>query len=154
MCTAGTKQHQRTLRSIQKRSPAIRKAILRYNALCAKARELLPADKDYPLPEELSTDLTDLKNDPSLLDDVWVSSIPGDDALWLKDPRVRNAIRSQLALDRCTEERKRLTREESQLYDWLALESCAIARAMYDPESTSLVLHLPAPDLTCLQTIY
>ncbi|EJD38117.1 hypothetical protein AURDEDRAFT_33125, partial [Auricularia subglabra TFB-10046 SS5] len=114
----GTKQHQRVLQSIQRRTPAIHNAVARYNGYCARLRELAPAGRVYPLPQELPTDISKLRNDPALLEDVWVSNIPAGTARWLTDSTVRVAIRSQLSLDRCAVERERLTREESQLIDW------------------------------------
>ncbi|EJD33216.1 hypothetical protein AURDEDRAFT_45809, partial [Auricularia subglabra TFB-10046 SS5] len=126
----GTRQHQRTVRAIQKRAPAIRNAIARYNTLCAQVRELLPRGKTFPLPEELPTDLTKLKNDPGLLEDVWIVNLPRGTAPWLTDPVVRTAVRAQLVLDRCTEERGRLTREEKQLYAWLIVEAQAVVTAL------------------------
>ncbi|EJD33756.1 hypothetical protein AURDEDRAFT_76731 [Auricularia subglabra TFB-10046 SS5] len=131
----GTKQHQRVLQAIQKRGPATMNAITRYNDACAKVRELLPPGKQYPLPEPLSTDLTTLKDDPALLEDVWLSGAPDQGALWLTDKAVRVAIRAQQLLDRCDEEKTRLRREEQQLFDWLELEARAVVHALYDPAS-------------------
>ncbi|EJD33230.1 hypothetical protein AURDEDRAFT_77138 [Auricularia subglabra TFB-10046 SS5] len=134
----GTKQHQRVVQAIQKRAPATMGAITRYNDACIKVREHLPPGKVYPLPEPLSTNLTELKNDSSLLEDVWLSGTPENGALWLTDKTVRVAIRSQLLLDRCQEEKKRLLREEQQLFGWLQLEAKAVARALYDPSSAQI----------------
>ncbi|EJD42623.1 hypothetical protein AURDEDRAFT_67410 [Auricularia subglabra TFB-10046 SS5] len=136
--SVGTHQHQRTVRAIQKRAPAIRNAIVRYNALCVQVRELLLPGRSFPLPEELPTDLTQLKHDPSLLEDVWIVNLPTGVAPWLTDQTVRIAIRAQLILDRCAEERIRLVREEKQLYNWLTLEAQAVVHALGDAESMSL----------------
>ncbi|EJD33614.1 hypothetical protein AURDEDRAFT_76862 [Auricularia subglabra TFB-10046 SS5] len=131
----GTNQHQKVVQAIQRRAPATMGAINRYNDLCGKLRALLPPGREFPLPEPLSTELSKLKNDPALLEDVWVSALPTSTALWLTDKTVRVAIRAQLVLDRCVEERERLQREEKQLFAWLQLEARAVARALYDPSS-------------------
>ncbi|EJD33547.1 hypothetical protein AURDEDRAFT_76906, partial [Auricularia subglabra TFB-10046 SS5] len=131
----GTKQHQRVLQSIQRRPPAIHNAIARYNTCCARVRELVPAGRTFPLPQPLPTDISKLRNDPALLEDVWVSNIPAGCARWLTDSTVRGAIRAQLSLDRCAVERTRLVREESQLLEWLKLEARAITVALYAPQS-------------------
>ncbi|EJD33795.1 hypothetical protein AURDEDRAFT_23073, partial [Auricularia subglabra TFB-10046 SS5] len=129
----GTKQHQRVLQSIQRRTPAIHNAIARYNTCCARVRELVPAGRSFPLPQPLPTEISKLRNDPALLEDVWVSNIPAGCARWLTDSTVRVAIRAQLSLDRCAEERKRLSREEAQLLEWLKLEAKAVTVALYAP---------------------
>ncbi|EJD33287.1 hypothetical protein AURDEDRAFT_77098, partial [Auricularia subglabra TFB-10046 SS5] len=138
----GTTQHQKVVQAIQRRAPATIGAINRYNELCTKLRALLPPGKDFPLPEPLSTELSKLKNDPTLLEDVWVSALPNGAALWLKDKTVRVAIRAQLVLDRCAEERERLLREEKQLFCWLQLEARAVARALVDPSSRYILSFL------------
>ncbi|KZV78701.1 hypothetical protein EXIGLDRAFT_633405, partial [Exidia glandulosa HHB12029] len=116
----GTREgHQRTVRSIRKRTPALLQAIAKYNDLCDQLHDLLPEGLDFPLPERLPTEIAALRDDPSLLEDVWLAGVPGDNAPWLQDARVRRGIRAQLVLDRCDEEEKRLVREEAQLLQWL-----------------------------------
>jgi hypothetical protein len=81
------------------------------------------------LPQKLSTNLTELRNDPDLYQDVWISTT--DDLThpappWLADAKVRIGTRALLKLDRCAEEQRRLTFEADHLCDWFGKELHAI----------------------------
>lgn len=130
----GTDQHQRTVSKMKNRTPALVRAVTRYNTLCDRLKELLPADKNFPIPEKLPEDLAKLKNEPSLLEDVWISAdTPA--GLWLTDKAVRRGIRAQHILDRCSEECIRLKQEERSLYAWVFDEVLALEHAMHESSS-------------------
>lgn len=131
----GTTQHQRTVRSIRKRTPALQNSIQRYNDLCDQLYELLPEGREFPLPQKLPVELAALRDNPALLEDVWLSDIPNGDAPWLLDSSVRRAIRSQLILDRCGEERARVALETQQLFTWVSARARAIDAAIANDTS-------------------
>lgn len=119
---------------MKKRMPALVRAVARYNTLCDRLRDLLPPGKTFPLPERLPEDLATLKNDPLLLEDVWITSdTPA--GLWLTDKAIRRGIRAQHILDRCAEESIRLKQEERSLYAWVYNEVLALEHAIHDPDS-------------------
>lgn len=137
---AGTEQHQRVVKGMQKRQPALVNAINRYNDLCARLVELLPRGMSFALPQPLTTELAKLKDDPTLLEDVWMSTESGEGtgALWLMDSSVRKGIRAVHLLDRCREEVTRLDMEERSLHAWLLPEINALDAAIANPDSTRL----------------
>ncbi|KZV81838.1 hypothetical protein EXIGLDRAFT_627886, partial [Exidia glandulosa HHB12029] len=137
----GTAEHQRTMRSIKKRTPALVNALNRYNGLCDDLKRLLPDGRDFPLPQKLPTDFALLKDDPALLEDVWLSGVPGDSVPWLMDARVRRGIRAQHIVDRCEEEYARVETEESNLFAWITAKSAAIHVALSHPSSALTSVH-------------
>ncbi|KZV97794.1 hypothetical protein EXIGLDRAFT_580691, partial [Exidia glandulosa HHB12029] len=122
--------HQRTLRGMKKRTPALVRAVARYNALCDALRAKLPEGLDFPLPEKLPIHLAELRNDPALLEDVWIEGVQGRSAPWLVDASVRRGIRAVHTIDRCNEEEVRLAREEDALYGWLKTKLAAVYAAL------------------------
>ncbi|KZV88475.1 hypothetical protein EXIGLDRAFT_696648 [Exidia glandulosa HHB12029] len=140
----GTTQNQKMMRGMQRRQPALVNAITRYNNLCHELEALLPdEDDDFPLPQTLSLNLTELKEDPTLLEDVWLgtdSDTPRP--AWLLDASVRRGIRAMHLLDRCSEERARLDREEQTLHDWLVGEIRAVNHALQQPQNGPYLLWL------------
>jgi hypothetical protein len=88
------------------------------------------AQLDVHLPRPLSTVLDSLKDDPYLYEDVWVEKVPGGPPRWLSDQACRRGIKGVLRLDRCTEEKARLSRESSNMERWFAAEVKAVAIAL------------------------
>ncbi|KAH7086646.1 hypothetical protein BKA62DRAFT_597194, partial [Auriculariales sp. MPI-PUGE-AT-0066] len=121
----GTKDSQYILKSLNRRTPALKKAIAHYNDLCLRLRDILDdLGLDYPLPEPIDGQLTKLKDGisglaASVLEDVWLTGPPVASHRWLTDAKVRSGIRAMHILDRCGEEDSRLDRESLHLLHWV-----------------------------------
>ncbi|EAU87769.2 hypothetical protein CC1G_11047 [Coprinopsis cinerea okayama7 len=133
-----TKLHQATRRSIQRRKPALMRAIDKHNDICATLAQLHKRKWKLPLPQPLPTKLSDLRNSPALLEDVWLSRVPGTMPDWLESADVRKAIRAHLKLKRCREERTRLGREADNLSRWYGRESTAVEIALDLDENSDI----------------
>ncbi|KAI6034740.1 hypothetical protein BKA83DRAFT_4487730 [Pisolithus microcarpus] len=94
--TLGTKLHQQTRKSITKRQPALMAAIRRFNRYCEQMEELYDPAYAIPLPSPLPTKLTELRSDPTLLQDVWVSPLVGEMPQWLEDATHRREAMLEL----------------------------------------------------------
>lgn len=123
------------MQGMQRRQPALANALARYNDLCARLKDLLPEGSTFPLPQPLSTELAKLKDDPALLEDVWMSGDVGASPAWLTDADVRRAIRAMHICDRCAEESKRLDVEASSLQTWMVGQIRVLDSALQDPDS-------------------
>jgi DNA repair ATPase RecN len=110
-CHSGTKLHQRTLKSIQKRQPALEKLIRRYNEHCATLKAMYKPAYRIPLLQALSDNLYQVREDSYLLENVIVSQTPEQPSQWYTESTVRSGVRALLKLDRCTEEESRLPME-------------------------------------------
>ncbi|KAH7102418.1 hypothetical protein BKA62DRAFT_617427, partial [Auriculariales sp. MPI-PUGE-AT-0066] len=116
----GYKQNQQRRQQLKTGNPVIKRLQARYNGLVKKLHDLATERRiTFPLPQLLPPDILSLRDDPALLEDVWLGSTEGNTPLWLSDPKVRIGIRAMHLLDRCNEESARLKREHSQLTDWL-----------------------------------
>ena len=95
-------------------------------------KKLREKDWNIPLPTHLPTELGVLREDPSLLTDVWISpaKTKAASARWLEDANVRRGIRAMLAKDRCLEERRRLGDEADNLCRWYGNELAAVELAL------------------------
>lgn len=124
----GTKLHQKTLNSIQKRTEPIRNAIKKYNGYCTTLQETADPSWNIALPRALTVKIDGLKDDPELYEDVWVERGDVAPPRWLTDGNVRNGIRAQLRLLRCQEERNRLYIEADNLVQWYKLRRTSLAR--------------------------
>ncbi|KAI0710611.1 hypothetical protein C8Q76DRAFT_624385 [Earliella scabrosa] len=130
----GTKLHQQTRKAISKRTPALLTAIRKFNNYCEELRKQYKKKWDIPLPGPLPVELGTLREDPSLLTDVWITPLTSDPRpRWLNDPDVRRGIRAMLARDRCLEERKRLGEEADNLCRWYGRELAAVELALRTP---------------------
>lgn len=140
---------------MKNRTPALLRAIARYNALCDRLKVLLPQGETFPLPEKLPDDLARLKNEPALLEDVWLSTESAAAGPWLTDKAVRRGIRAQHVVDRCEEEKLRLAVEDENLYTWVYDEVVALECAVSDPASAfrSQEHGTVTPDPPCRFTI-
>ncbi|KAJ7716595.1 hypothetical protein DFH07DRAFT_762398 [Mycena maculata] len=126
----GTKMYQATSKAIAKRQPALLRSVAKFNRYCAVLEDLRPATCDIPIPPPLATDLTGLRNDPYLQQDVWMAPSDGAPPRWLSDENVRDGIRSLHVVDRCAEEAVRLNAERQNLRSWLDEELNIVAHAM------------------------
>ncbi|KAI6025272.1 hypothetical protein BKA83DRAFT_4492027 [Pisolithus microcarpus] len=140
--TLGTKLHQQTQKSITKRQPALMAAIRRFNRYCEQMEELYDPAYAIPLPSPLPTKLTELRSDPTLLQDVWVSPSVGEMPRWLEDATVRDGIRALLKRDRCREEQWRLGMEADNMCQWFGTEMCAVELVLRQMEDSPFFLLL------------
>jgi hypothetical protein len=140
----GTKLHQRTLKSIQRRRPALEKLIRKYNDYCAQLKLLYKPEYHIPLPQSMSNNLYEVREDTYLLEDVVVGQMADTPSPWYTDAQVRAGVRALLKMDRCSEEEIRLPTEAANMREWLFHELTAVQLALYDdsgrwrPENTLL----------------
>lgn len=83
-----------------------------------------------PLPKELPLKLDALRDDPSLMEDVWITPAPLEVPRWLEDPDVREGIHAMHRLDQCQEEKRRIELEVENLIGWLAREMTVVDLAL------------------------
>ncbi|KAJ7588794.1 hypothetical protein C8J56DRAFT_1049722 [Mycena floridula] len=129
----GTKAHQITRKSIQKRAPVIANGIKVFNGHIDTLQEMAEDNPDcrIPIPDRLLTTIKELRDCPHLHEDVWISkSADGEIPQWLADLDLRNAIRAHLRLDRCDEERCRLGRESDNMCRWFGRKLAALELAI------------------------
>ena len=110
-------------------------AIRKFNKYRAEMMRLYQPAWNFPLPEALPEELKVLREDSSLLSDVWITRISPEVPRWLEDSDVRSGIRAVLAKDRCLEERRRLEMEADNLCRAYSLNLAAVELAMRDPNS-------------------
>lgn len=110
MNSKGTRLHQQARKNIQKRKPALLRAIKKFNDYCETLRSFELPFPNFPIPSPLPTDFSELQNDETLMFDVWVDSntINTNNQAWLIDPKVREGIRFIHDINRSTEEHRRL----------------------------------------------
>lgn len=111
---------------MQRRTPALMAAIRKFNKYCDVLATLSDPTANIPLPQHLKTDLSLLRDDPYLMEDVWVHPSTEAAPPWLTDPKVRKGIRAMLKVDRCIEENRRLGIEADNLCRWFGRELAAI----------------------------
>ena len=131
----GTRLHQQTRKAISKRTPGLITAIRKFNKYCEQLQRLYHPDWSFPLPEALPTELGPLREDSSLLADVWVTRVSTPTPRWLGDVPVRKGIQALLAKDRCLEERRRLEIEADNLCQSYGRDLAAAELAMRNPNS-------------------
>ena len=132
---SGTKLYQQTRKAISKRTPALLTAIRKFNKYCTELTKLYEPEWNFPLPAQLPEELNALKDDSSLLADVWVTKVSPTVPRWLEDAGVRSGIRAVLAKDRCSEERRRLSLEAENCCRWYGSELAATELAVRLPKS-------------------
>ncbi|KAG1779248.1 hypothetical protein EV702DRAFT_1214244 [Suillus placidus] len=111
----GTKLHQQTRKVISKRQPALMSAIRKFNSYCERLDSLYDPSWGIPLPAPLPTKLVELRSDPGLMEDIWITPSVGEVPRWLDDTSIRDGIRGLLKRDRCREEQVRLGIEADNL---------------------------------------
>ena len=133
----GTKLHQQTRSAISKRTPALLTAIRKFNKYCVELQRLYQPEWSFHLPAALPVELGPLREDSSLLADVWVTRVSQPTPRWLCDVLVRKGIQAVLAKDRCLEERRRLEMEADNLCRSYGRDLAAVELAMRNPDSQS-----------------
>ncbi|KAG1776048.1 hypothetical protein EV702DRAFT_1230853 [Suillus placidus] len=111
----GMKLHQQTRKAISKRQPALMSAIRKFNSYCEWLDSLYDPLWGIPLPAPLPTKLVELRSDPGLMEDIWITPSVGEVPRWLDDTSIRDGIRGLLKRDRCREEQVRLGIEADNL---------------------------------------
>jgi hypothetical protein len=101
-------------------------AIRKFNGYCEILERLYDPKWKISLPLPLSLQLATLRDQPGLMEDVWITRSQGEMPRWLNDADVREGIRAMLKLDRCAEESVRLRREAVNLTSWLQHELAAV----------------------------
>ncbi|KAG2159668.1 uncharacterized protein EDB93DRAFT_1236976 [Suillus bovinus] len=130
----GTKLHQHTHKAIAKRQPALMTAIQKFNTYCEQLEFLYDPSWGIPLPAPLPTKLTELRSDPRLMEDVWITPSVGEVPQWLEDSNVRDGIRALLKWDQCEEEQIRLSIEADNLCLFFSDELSALELALRLPD--------------------
>ncbi|KAG6819938.1 hypothetical protein H0H93_007262 [Arthromyces matolae] len=138
----GTKLHQVTRAAISKRAPALQSAIRKFNGYCETLATLNKPEYSIPLPQPLPVTLSELRESPTLMEDVWISRTTEKRPRWLEEPEVREGIRAILKADRCLEERRRLGVEADNLCRWYGRELRAINMALSSPSSMDCISSL------------
>ncbi|CDO73127.1 hypothetical protein BN946_scf185007.g181 [Trametes cinnabarina] len=138
----GTKLHQQTRKAISKRTPALMTAIRKFNGYCDALQAMCKPGWDVSLPCHLPTELSALREDSSLLTDVWISPAETRTPRWLEDANIRQGIRALLLQDRCREERRRLGEEADNLCRWYGRELAAVELALRMPQYHDVVFFL------------
>ncbi|KAI9455389.1 hypothetical protein HD554DRAFT_2240444 [Boletus coccyginus] len=87
-----------------------------------KTLELYNSSWSIPLSAPLPTKLNDLRNDQSLMEDVWIAPSIGHIPQWMEDKGVCVSIWAMLKHDRCLEEQHRLGTEADNLCRWFSNE--------------------------------
>ncbi|KAJ7079870.1 hypothetical protein C8R43DRAFT_910062 [Mycena crocata] len=122
----GNQVYMQTTKGIAKRRPALVAAINLYNRSCKELEKLYKATYNIPIPSQLSTNIKELQNDPSLMEDIWMGR---SEPRWLQKD-VRTGIQAMLKGDRCVEEHKRISREAYVMKDWARKALFATRRAL------------------------
>lgn len=139
----GTKLHQQTRKAITKRKPALLAAIRKFNKYCETLSKLAEHEDGEPtIPRPLPTELTILRDDPYLMEDVWVSPSSQTAPPWLTDAKIRKGIRAMLKRDRCIEEQHKLGREADGLGNWLERQLTAVELAILANNGAYSIFHL------------
>jgi hypothetical protein len=89
-----------------------------------------------PLPQPLSDNLYQVRDDSYLLEDVVVGQTHEEPSRWFTDSKVRLGARAALKLDRCVEEETRLPMEARNMCEWFRRELTAVELALLDGECT------------------
>jgi hypothetical protein len=89
----GTKLHQKTKPSIRNRQPALVNSIKKYNGYCQELSKIIKMKRlDVPIPLVLSENISALREDPNLMEDLWISRSSTHNPLWYSDQTVREGI--------------------------------------------------------------
>lgn len=133
----GTKVHQKTRASIQKRTGPLQTAIRKFNGYCDKLAELANPDWGIAIPRRLDGRVDELKEDPELYEDVWVYPTAGGPPRWMVDQNVRSGIKAMLKIERCQEEHRRLYLESDNLLRWYRRRAEVLRQAIINLDSAN-----------------
>ncbi|KAG1745423.1 uncharacterized protein EDB91DRAFT_1236330 [Suillus paluster] len=131
----GTKLHQQTRKAILKRQPALLAALCKFNVYCERLEDLYESGCGIPLPTPLPTKLNELRDDQSLMEDIWIAPSVGEVTHWLDDQDVHDGICAMLKHDRCIKEKQHLGLEADNLCRWFGDELAAIELALQLPQN-------------------
>ena len=131
----GTKLHQQTWKAIVKCQPALMAAIRKYNHYCEQLSQLHDPSCAIALPSPLPTTVTNFQNDPTLMQDIWITPSVGEVPQWLKDTDMQDGIHALIKTERCVEEQHRLGLEADNMCCWFGYELPAIHIALQQSES-------------------
>ncbi|KIK16565.1 hypothetical protein PISMIDRAFT_15734 [Pisolithus microcarpus 441] len=129
-------------------------AIRKFNHYCTLLEDLYDPSYAIPLPTPLPTKLVELRNDQTLLEDVWITRSHGEIPLWLEDYDVREGIRALLKQERCHKEQLHLGIEADNLCRWFGHELCVVELALWQPQHKSVVVADTTNNLFLLDSIY
>ncbi|KAL0563485.1 hypothetical protein V5O48_018580 [Marasmius crinis-equi] len=121
----GTRSHQLARKNITRRKSAFDNAIRKFNQFCAYLETHYKPQYNIPVPRTLPVNMGSLRDCDELWEDVWISN-SRPPPRWLTDDKVRKGIRAVLSLERCAEERRRLSRESKNLCSWFRDELYAL----------------------------
>ena len=110
-------------------------AICKYNHYCEQLSQLHNPSQTIPLPAPLPTTLVGLRNDPNLMQDVWITPSTDKVPRWLEDIDVCNGICALLKKECCLEECHHLGSEADNMCRWFGHELAAIHVALRQSES-------------------
>ena len=120
-------------------------AIRKFNKYCAELQTLAGLLSPIPVPKPLSTELNILRDDPYLMEDVWIDPSEGAPPRWLEDSSVRKGIKALLKIDRTKEEERHLKQEAGNICSWFGWELAAIHVALHTSASESRTKRYTAP---------
>ncbi|KAG1888274.1 hypothetical protein F4604DRAFT_1877402 [Suillus subluteus] len=138
----GMKLHQQTCKAIAKHQPALMTVIRKFNSYCERLESIFDPSWGVPLPAPLPTKLADLRNDQTLMEDVWITPSVGDVPRWIEDTDVRDGIQALLKRERCREEQCRIGLEADNLCRWFGTELAALELALRSPANHTYVFPL------------
>ncbi|KAG1878248.1 hypothetical protein F4604DRAFT_1880298 [Suillus subluteus] len=139
---ANCTKHQQTRKAIAKRQPALMTAIRKFNSYCERLESIFDPSWGVPLPAPLPTKLADLRNDQTLMEDVWITPSVGDVPHWIEDTDVRDGIQALLKRERCREEQRRIGLEADNLCRWFGTELAALELTLHSPANHTYVFPL------------
>ncbi|KAJ7608101.1 hypothetical protein DFH06DRAFT_1066262, partial [Mycena polygramma] len=124
--TLGKDVYVQTTQAISRRRPALMRAITTFNRCCEELKSLCRPTYTLQIPVPLPTNMEALKEDPDLLQDVWIKRT---EPTWLRQD-FRVGIQAMLKADHCADEHRRICREASLMRRWvrvkLSATKCAI----------------------------
>ena len=105
--------------------------IRKFNRYCDELKTLATVSSSpIPIPKPLSTELGVLRDDPYLMEDVWIIPSESESPRWLEDGNIRKGIKALLKTDHTVEEEWRLGQEAENLCSWFGHELAAIEVAL------------------------
>ena len=106
------------------------KSIRKFNVYCEKLEDLYDPSSNIPLPFPLPTKLSELCDNSSLMEDVWITPSKGKPPAWLEDSDIQGGIHAMVKLDQCLEEQQRLGMESDNICHWFGRELGAVELAL------------------------
>ena len=120
--------------SIKWQEPTILKLVATYNNLCGGLQSMIWLHKalpgaiaPHPIP---SKGIFQLDVDSDIWQDVGLEKPYASPPQWLADEGVCKGIKLMLEIDRCNEEERQLSREQSVLQVWFAMEWLSVQNAL------------------------